>query len=292
MKGKLLIGHLTLVVSIFFVQCHAQESYRHKAEDVKFESEGVILDGRLWLPQKEGPHPAIVCAHGSGRAPKSAGRFAAGHFTKLGIAYLCYDKRGVGGSGGVYVQRYNASEQNLKLLAKDVSAGVAYLRSRDDIDGDQIGLWGASQAGWIIPIVAATAENIMFTILISGPTVTVGEENTYSHITGDGSTAVTLSQAEISRRLKEKGPYGFDPYPYLKEQTMPGLWLLGEKDESIPIPETLAILDRLIKEDNREFQYKLYPGASHSLRANGRMPADYWDVQTEFLLKTVGVKVK
>lgn len=205
------------------------------------------------------------------------------HFVELGVAVLTYDKRGVGQSGGAYVGRQNASEQNLSLLARDVVAGVSYLRERPDIDGDQIGLWGVSQAGWIIPIAATLAREITFVILISGPTVTVGEENVYSRITDDGAKATDLSQSEISHMLTERGPHGFDPLPYLRRMSMPGLWLLGEDDRSIPIPETVTILNMLIDEDGRDFSYHVFQGVGHGLRKQGRLVDGYWKRQDEFL---------
>ena len=91
------------------------------------------------------------------------------------------------GSRQEYEGRNNASEQNLTLLGRDAGAGIDFLRTRDRIDADQIGLYGVSQAGWIIPVAAVLDGSVAFTILVSGPTVTVGEENYYSDLTGDDS---------------------------------------------------------------------------------------------------------
>ncbi len=254
-----------------------------RSENVKFESNGIEIAGTLLLPEGAGPYPAIVMGHGSGMSTRSGGRFAADHFSKRGIAFLTYDKRGVGESGGVYVGRENGSEKNLKLLASDVAAGTTYLRTRNDIIDNEIGLWGVSQAGWILPVAANLVNDVAFTILISGPTVTVGEENYYSKLTGDnGSQLGDKSMEEISALLKKKGPYGFDPLPYLNKMNMPGLWLLGEEDMSIPIPETVAHLDRLIMQGH-DFKYQVIPSANHGLRINGRIIEDYWKIQDDFL---------
>jgi len=262
-----------------------------RTEDVSFTSEGIEIAGTLWLPEGAGPFPAIVMGHGSGKSTRSGGRIAAEHFSENGIAFLTYDKRGVGESEGVYVGRQNASEKNLKLLASDVTAGVSYLKSRNDIVSDKIGLWGVSQAGWILPIAASHDDEIIFTILLSGPTVTVGEENYYSDLTGDdGSQRGIMTSEEISALLAKKGPYGFDPLPYLEKMDMPGLWLLGAEDMSIPIPETVAHLDRLISE-GQNFRYVVFPLANHGLRVNGRMVEDYWQEQDEFLKDVVKIKI-
>lgn len=257
--------------------------------EVSYESEGVKISAAIWLPNKQGRHPAIVLGHGSGRSTKENGNNMARHFVEMGFAVLIHDKRGVGKSGGTYVGNNNGSEGNLTLLAKDIAAGVDYLRKRSDIDKDQIGLWGVSQAGWIIPIVTSIQKNIKFTILISGPTVTVGEENYYSDLTGDGSITLELSQQEISQKLIEKGPYGFNPVPFLKQMNAPGLWLLGDADKSIPIPETVSILDDLIQKSGKDFKYTVFKNANHGLRANGQRVKDYWKVQDEFLLNYVKI---
>ena len=39
-----------------------------------------------------------------------------------------------------------------------MTEAVEWARSRPDIDGHRIGLWGASQAGWVMPKVAAGAS--------------------------------------------------------------------------------------------------------------------------------------
>ena len=280
--------YLSFLPLLVFVACASREHKPTRSVEVSFQSEGVTISGILWLPEGEGPFPAMVLGHGSGRSTMHAARFPGQHFSQSGIAFLSYDKRGVNKSGGQYVGRNNTSEDNLKLLAKDISAGVTFLRDHKDINPDQIGLWGVSQAGWILPIVATEVKNIKFSILISGPTVKTGEENVYSRLTGDTEGQLLLTQKEVSKIIAEEGQYGFDPLPYLEEMQMPGLWLLGEKDESIPIPETVNNLEKLISK-GRKFKYHVFPGANHGLRVDGRIVNDYWTIQDDFLNKVVGI---
>lgn len=292
LKGTLLFSMLVLLTCTSKTSSEEKSERRYSVTPLKYESQGVHIAAELWLPEGPGPHPAVVMAHGSGRARKEFGNEMAQHFARQGYAVLTHDKRGVGESGGIYVQRTNASEENLTLLAKDISAGIDFLKGRPDIDQHQIGLWGWSQAGWIIPIVAVLQEKICFTILLSGPTVTVGEENVYSQLTGDGSKVSGLTQEEMSAKLSERGPFGFDPLPYLKQMDMPGLWLLGEDDQSIPIPETVKILNNLIGTYKRDFIYKVYAEAGHGLRVNGERVNDFWEVQDNFLKNTVRIVFK
>ena len=91
------------------------------------------------------------------------------------------------------------------------------MKSREEIDGSRIGLLGQSQAGWVIPVAAAESRDVAFTTIFSGTTVTLGEEDYFSQLTGNDpfwdEVYKDLSWEEISRRLAERGPSLFDPLP-------------------------------------------------------------------------------
>ena len=141
-----------------------------------FANGDVRLSYQLDLPARSGRVPAVVFGHGSGQLDKTSCRFLAGGFQQRGFATLCFDKRGVGQSGGEYVNVGTAdSERVFAELAGDIAAGVRFLRRHPQIDGSRIGLAGASQAGWIVPL-AATMARPAFMILLVGPAVSVGEE--------------------------------------------------------------------------------------------------------------------
>jgi pimeloyl-ACP methyl ester carboxylesterase len=86
-----------------------------------------------------------------------------------GMAVLSYDKRGVGGSTGDW------NTASFEDLASDVVAAFEYLKTRGDIDGAQIGLFGWSQAGWTMPLAAVRAKDIAFLISVSGAGVPAAE---------------------------------------------------------------------------------------------------------------------
>ena len=67
-----------------------------------FPNGEVRLSYQLDLPARTGVVPAVVFGHGSGRANKTSCRFLADGFLERGYATLCFDKRGVGESSGVY----------------------------------------------------------------------------------------------------------------------------------------------------------------------------------------------
>lgn len=140
-------------------------------EDVQFANGPVILRGTLTLPASTPPYRALVLVHGSNALTRDVFGPWSRYFAGLGFAVLAYDKRGTGQSTGDWKQA------DFPQLASDVLAGVRSLAARHDIRSDRIGLWGASQAGWILPLVAAQApREIAFLVVHAGSGTTVGEK--------------------------------------------------------------------------------------------------------------------
>jgi pimeloyl-ACP methyl ester carboxylesterase len=238
-----------------------------------FSSGPVQLSYRLDVPSHTAPVGAVVFGHGSGMATKSSCRFLADPFLARGFATLCFDKRGVGQSTGQFI---NINPQNstsvFEDLASDMAAGVAFLRGRPEIDPNRIGLAGVSQAGWIVPIAAAKSQPA-FMLLIVGPTVSVGVEHFYSSIVEVTNAPVEEGYAQLP---SFKGFHGFDPKPVLESLNVPGLWLLGGEDRSIPTPATAAILDELIA-SGKPYSHVVFPGFGHNLDAAKTWPEiDGW----------------
>ena len=138
-------------------------------EVVRFEAGDVELVGDLYQPHDGAArHPAVVLLHGSGPDPRGNMIFRglAQFFTEQGIAVLAFDKRGIGDSGGEYVE-----SPLLENAAADGLAAVRYLAGRGDIDAAAIGVWGISQGGWVGPLMAATSDDVAWVIAVSGPGV-------------------------------------------------------------------------------------------------------------------------
>ena len=146
--------------------------YPYYAEEVVFENEkhGVRLAGTLTLPLSKGPFPAVALCTGTG--PQDRDETAFGHkpfflladyLTRLGIAVLRVDDRGVGNSTGSF------SEATSEDFASDALAGIEYLKTRKEIAPDKIGLLGHSEGGLIAPIVAAHSRDVAFVVMMAGP---------------------------------------------------------------------------------------------------------------------------
>lgn len=243
------------------------------AGDFTIQNGDISLGGTLTLPSTPGPHPAVILVHGSGRVTRNNFASLSTLMGDVGIALLRYDKRGVGESTGNYrVFNKENSVRLVKDLAGDALAWVEFLRNHEDIDSEKIGLIGGSQAGWINPLAASMSEHVAFIVNFPGPTVTVGQEYFYSTLTGGQQfnqdrtiNGFTIEQlTEMTR--KYMGVQGFDPVPSIRSLNIPGLWVQGELDESIPGALSIEILEGIIQEDNRSFTIQLKPNANHNFR--------------------------
>src|SRR5206468_1660261 len=80
----------------------------------------------------------------------------------LGLVALAFDKRGSGESQGDW------TDASLDDLAGDATAAMAFLAARPEVDPARIGVWGVSQAGWVVPLLAGRAQRPAFSIVVTG----------------------------------------------------------------------------------------------------------------------------
>jgi fermentation-respiration switch protein FrsA (DUF1100 family) len=145
--------------------------YPYSDEDVTYENKvaGIKLAATLTIPRGKGPFPAVVLITGSG--PQDRDESLMGHkpflvlsdyLTRHGIAVLRADDRGIAKSGGVFGTATTAD------FATDTEAGVAYLKTRSEVNAKKIGLIGHSEGGVIAPMVAARNPDVAFIVMMAG----------------------------------------------------------------------------------------------------------------------------
>lgn len=101
-------------------------------------------------------------------------------------------------------------------------------------------------------------------MLVSGPTVSTGEENYFSDLTGEQhGEGADLSAAAIDSLVMAQPPSGFDPRPLLRELSIPSLWLFGNADSSVPVTKSVAVPGSLVNHYNRPYRYVVFPEAEH-----------------------------
>jgi len=180
--------------------------YPYREEDVTYENPaaGIRLAATFTIPQGAGPFPAVLLICGSG--PHDRDETLMGHkpflvladyLTRQGIAVLRADKRGAGKSGG------NAAEATTADFATDAEAGVAWLKSRKEVDPRNIGLIGHSEGGAIAPMVAARNRDVAFIVMLAGPGVR-GDELLVAQVMAGNQAAGMSHEAAVKSGAVER----------------------------------------------------------------------------------------
>jgi fermentation-respiration switch protein FrsA (DUF1100 family) len=84
------------------------------------------------------------------------------YLTRHGIVVLRADDRGTGKSTGEFKTATTAD------FATDTEAGIAYLKTRAEVDPHKIGLIGHSEGGVIAPMIAARNKDVAFIVMMAG----------------------------------------------------------------------------------------------------------------------------
>ncbi|MFV0128017.1 alpha/beta hydrolase family protein [Streptomyces sp. HMX112] len=174
-----------------------QNSYAMDEQRVSIRHGGHTLNGVLTTPEDgRERHGVVVYVHGDGPvdATHDGGyRPIWEANAKAGYASLSWDKPGVAGAPGDWLG------QSMDDRADEAVAAIAWARARPDVDADRIGLWGASQAGWVLPKVAARTP-VSFVIAVS-PAINwlrQGRFNLLAELRAEGASAAR-TRAEIAR---------------------------------------------------------------------------------------------
>jgi dienelactone hydrolase len=278
-------------------------------EEVHFESSAghVMLAGSFTRPMGPGPFPAVVLITGGGMQNRDALAYQhktylllADHLTRLGVAVLRYDKRGVGASGGVF------KGASLEDLIADAASAPGYLKSRRDVDVHHLGLIGQSQGGMIAPRVAVGDPAVTFIVLMAAPAA-AGEKGAQEHraildafdnvpppvrvmhqqliaAVFDPDTAEAerrvkrvLAQAVAHKQMppaeanmiiahvtdpESRRFTSYDPGAVIHQLTVPVLALNGSLDHQVPAKPHLAAIREALR-DNRDATVMELPGLNH-----------------------------
>ncbi len=266
----------------------------YTAEEVTVKTPmGHVLSGTLTMPKgATGKVGAVVTITGSGQEDRDENislvpnyrifRQVADTLGRRGVAVLRMDDRGINGSGGDLVKATSAD------FADDIRAGIAYLRTRPEIDGGRIGLIGHSEGGMIGPMVAASDPKVKAVVLMAGPAYT-GQKIIDFQLRNlvENNTEIPADKKD-SILAAAKVPFGkeanawtkyfltYDPIATLKKVKQPVLIMQGGTDQQIT-PEQAPIIERTLKgAGNNDVTLKLFPERNHLfLKDPIGFPSDY-----------------
>jgi pimeloyl-ACP methyl ester carboxylesterase len=266
--------------------------------ELEADSGGVRLAGTLWSPA--GNAVAGVLMHpGSGPSDRDNDVLfppIREHLLGAGIAVCSFDKRGVGGSAGSWLDAGIAEQ------AEDLLAALAVFES-ESLRGLPIGLFGHSQGGWVVVEAAGRGASVAFVITNSGPGVSPARQERYSLTSKltDGREAEALATYDavvavmrecptldkgVARLEAADVPYrelpglefvfedeaiwrlfaeisDYDPAPALSRIAAPVLALFGGADKITPTQESVVALRAAVRPEL--LQVEVFPEGDHRL---------------------------
>jgi len=268
----------------------------YAAEEVTVPTRaGHMLTGTLTIPKGlTGKLPAVVTITGSGQEDRDEFiplvpnyrpfRQLADTLGRRGIAVLRLDDRGINGSGG------NVTNATSADFADDIRAGVAFLRTRAEIDPSRIALFGHSEGGMIGPMVAATDSKIAALVIFAGPAYTgrkILDFQLRNLVMGNTTIPAGKKDSAVKATLATfdstsgKAPWmqyflDYDPLPTLKKVRTPTLILQGGTDQQVT-PEQAPIIEKTLKDaGNKDVTMRVFANRNHLFVPDSiGFPGDY-----------------
>jgi pimeloyl-ACP methyl ester carboxylesterase len=150
-------------------------------EEIHFRSGEFKLVGDLLIPTEGDRHPAVIMVHGDGPVTRDGYpttlQPAREIFLRNGYAVFSWDKPGSGESTGEFNRKgeWDVLTKRAEILAD----AVEVLAEHPAIDPARIGLWGISQAGWVMPKALELSDRVAFMIVVSGGAEASPEQMAY-----------------------------------------------------------------------------------------------------------------
>jgi dipeptidyl aminopeptidase/acylaminoacyl peptidase len=245
---------------------------------------GHTLAGTLTLPKgASSAHPvaAIVTITGSGPEDRDEAlpgvkgyrpfRQFADSLGRRGVAVLRMDDRGYGESTGRHKDATSAD------FADDIRAGLAYLRTRPEIDAKRLGLLGHSEGGLIAPLVALHEPGLRGIVLLAGPSKGGREilqfqlRNLIEHNPGLTGARKDSALATIDTRIDSlaasnawmKYFLDYDPLATARQVKTPVLILNGGTDQQVT-PDQVPVLEAAFRAaGNPDVTAHVFPNLNH-----------------------------
>lgn len=197
--------------------------FRYTQRSVTISGPDGRLEGVLTLPADGRARGLVVMVHGDGPVDATQGGLYAPWFegaADAGYATLSWSKPGVGESEGEWLA------QSMDDRAAEVAAVLDWAHQQDDLPTGTVVLWGASQAGWVLPRVVATRDDIDAVVAV-GPAVNwlrQGRFNLLAELDHDGADShersLALATSDQTRELLERGAT-YDEYRELTTDPEP-----------------------------------------------------------------------
>jgi dipeptidyl aminopeptidase/acylaminoacyl peptidase len=227
-------------------------------------TDGMKIPAQLFLPKnhKTGDkHPAAIFFHGGSRRQMLLGFNYSDYYHKAysmnqylasqGYVVLVVNYRSGIGYGMEFREALNYGATGASEYNDVVGAGL-FLKSRDDVDGSKIGLWGGSYGGYLTALGLAKASDLFAVgVDIHG----VHDWNT--------TTRNFIPSYDANKRSEwAKTAYESSPMFFVNTWKSPVLLIHGDDDRNVPFNETV-ILAEALRKNNVYFEQLIFPDEVH-----------------------------
>jgi uncharacterized protein len=271
--------------------------------EINFSHADNSLAGTLTLPDQDGPLRVVLFVHGDG--PMERDSYGAYQplwdaFLEAGFAVYSWDKAGVGESTGDWLS------QSMDDRANELIAAGRALIALDDINIQGLGVWGISQAGWVVPMAVAQSEIFDWMIIVSGAINWMDQSRylTKQRMRYEGASKLEIKralawgkhQAPLFSQLNTYNAYeqntkvapsccnqlmseqrwffvkknrAADVTPFLKKVEIPTLVIFGEFDANVDVEQSKNIYRQEVEPSL--LTIKTFPNADHGIMPASKM---------------------
>lgn len=269
MKNKSIIVQISFIITLVLLLVSSCNKYevkpKGKLEKVTFANNGNTLAGSLLYPKGnvQEPFPVIIFVHGDGaqdRFGNGAYTILMDNFSENGIGVFSWDKPGVGESTG------NWLHQSMEMRAEEAIAASNFLRQRKEIKQDGIGFIGFSQAGWVLPEMAKTTNDMAYMIIVGGAINWMEQKDFFESNQLKILGNIPHEEASADRKIFINLNKNSDAKEGLAKIKVPFLGIVGEKDLNVNSANTVAVYDSIFRATNHQnYQIKIFSNATHAL---------------------------
>ena len=244
-------------------------TYEVVSSIVTVELAGAQIEARISEPVgAQGLRPGVVFVHGAGTGRYDTAFLAqAEALASAGVVTMVPNKR---------LDTYSSRDRDYIAMANDYLRSVMLLRGLAGVDPDLVGVYGESEGGWIVPVMAADNSAVGFVVLVASPVVPPRQQAAFavdSYLRNIGVPVELLRS--IPRFVGMEFPGGgfaygmFDVRSFQQRMRQPVLMVYGTGDAAMPtVQGALQVVEDMTTAGNQGHTIRYYKGADHGIRVD------------------------